>query len=226
MNAWLIGLGVELFSCKYPIRVCRTRPVSWAKRTVRRNHRWAPVTSSTVRTIMRSRRRPAASTRANSLMMVNSGRPYTTVAWCVRASAGVSFATTLSARHSTVNQLPSSNQMATAALCVKVSLSNKTEINSMLVKLVKLSIHFFKCCYIFLLTNYMFMILCLFTDVTSRMEPSIDKSSRPGCEFEGDNKFHPAGSRWHPYLPPFGFSKCAICVCDVSFKIPTINNNC
>merc|ERR550534_2375283 len=57
-------------------------------------------------------------------------------------------------------------------------------------------------------------------NTTSRIESPTDKSSRRGCEFDGDNKFHPAGSRWHPYLPPFGFSKCAICVCDaVTLKV-------
>ncbi|XP_067139596.1 dorsal-ventral patterning protein Sog isoform X2 [Centruroides vittatus] len=34
-----------------------------------------------------------------------------------------------------------------------------------------------------------------------------------GCYFEGDKKFHSAGSQWHPYIPPFGFSTCAICTC-------------
>ena len=36
-----------------------------------------------------------------------------------------------------------------------------------------------------------------------------------GCHFGGDSFFHPAGSRWHPYIPPFGFSRCAICTCKV-----------
>jgi len=64
-------------------------------------------------------------------------------------------------------------------------------------------------------------------NVTSRMESSVDKASRPGCEFDGDNKFHPAGSRWHPYLPPFGFSKCAVCVCDaVTLKVECSKLTC
>lgn len=25
---------------------------------------------------------------------------------------------------------------------------------------------------------------------------------------------HPAGSKWHPYMPPFGFSRCAVCTCE------------
>ncbi|CAB4057349.1 CHRD [Lepeophtheirus salmonis] len=44
------------------------------------------------------------------------------------------------------------------------------------------------------------------TDVTS------DNSL--GCVFSGDKKFHIAGTRWHPYIPPFGFSRCAVCTCD------------
>ena len=39
-----------------------------------------------------------------------------------------------------------------------------------------------------------------------------------GCLLEGDKIFHPAGSRWHPYIPPFGFSRCATCTCQVSLK--------
>ncbi|PRD37337.1 UNVERIFIED_CONTAM: sog [Trichonephila clavipes] len=35
------------------------------------------------------------------------------------------------------------------------------------------------------------------------------------CYFgQGDRKYHPAGSRWHPYVPPFGFSKCSLCFCE------------
>ena len=40
-----------------------------------------------------------------------------------------------------------------------------------------------------------------------------------GCHFGGDSFFHPAGSRWHPYIPPFGFSRCAICTCKVRQSI-------
>ncbi|NP_001310761.1 dorsal-ventral patterning protein Sog-like precursor [Parasteatoda tepidariorum] len=29
-----------------------------------------------------------------------------------------------------------------------------------------------------------------------------------------DKKYRPAGIRWHPYVPPFGFSKCSLCTCD------------
>ncbi|KAM6970135.1 chordin [Aplochiton taeniatus] len=34
-----------------------------------------------------------------------------------------------------------------------------------------------------------------------------------GCYFEGDQKVHPPGTTWHPYVPPFGFIKCAVCTC-------------
>ena len=37
-----------------------------------------------------------------------------------------------------------------------------------------------------------------------------------GCSFGSDATFHPEGSRWHPYIPPFGFSRCAVCRCQVS----------
>ena len=36
------------------------------------------------------------------------------------------------------------------------------------------------------------------------------------CEFEGDGRRHLAGTKWHPYIPPWGFSRCAICTCLVS----------
>jgi len=35
-----------------------------------------------------------------------------------------------------------------------------------------------------------------------------------GCNLGDNNRFHPAGSHWHPYIPPFGFSRCAICSCE------------
>ena len=36
------------------------------------------------------------------------------------------------------------------------------------------------------------------------------------CEYEGDGRKHPAGTTWHPYIPPWGFSKCTICTCKVA----------
>ncbi|CAN8016245.1 unnamed protein product, partial [Ixodes persulcatus] len=43
--------------------------------------------------------------------------------------------------------------------------------------------------------------------------PSGEARSPHGCFLEGDKKFHLAGSKWHPYIPPFGFSRCAVCTC-------------
>jgi len=34
-----------------------------------------------------------------------------------------------------------------------------------------------------------------------------------GCNVEGD-RFHPAGSTWHPYMPPNGFMVCTTCSCN------------
>ncbi|KAK2709877.1 dorsal-ventral patterning protein Sog-like [Artemia franciscana] len=50
----------------------------------------------------------------------------------------------------------------------------------------------------------------LFLDMTTPKVPSSMKS----CYFEGDKKYYSAGSKWHPYLPPFGFDKCALCSCN------------
>ncbi|KRY32132.1 Chordin [Trichinella spiralis] len=38
-------------------------------------------------------------------------------------------------------------------------------------------------------------------------------SVEKGCFWTADNKWHAAGSSWHPYLPPFGYSRCALCTC-------------
>ncbi|MBN3298518.1 CHRD protein, partial [Amia calva] len=52
-----------------------------------------------------------------------------------------------------------------------------------------------------------------------RTEPqavkSLDKSEEhpEGCYFEGDQKMHAPGTTWHPFVPPFGYIKCAICTC-------------
>ncbi|XP_029028322.2 chordin isoform X2 [Betta splendens] len=34
-----------------------------------------------------------------------------------------------------------------------------------------------------------------------------------GCYFEGDHKMHAPGTTWHPFVPPFGYIKCAVCTC-------------
>lgn len=36
-----------------------------------------------------------------------------------------------------------------------------------------------------------------------------------GCYVEGEKTFRRAGAKWHPYVPPFGFSPCAVCECNV-----------
>uniref|UniRef100_A0A7N6AIZ6 Chordin n=1 Tax=Anabas testudineus TaxID=64144 RepID=A0A7N6AIZ6_ANATE len=33
------------------------------------------------------------------------------------------------------------------------------------------------------------------------------------CYFEGDQKIHAPGTTWHPFVPPFGYIKCAVCTC-------------
>ncbi len=46
-----------------------------------------------------------------------------------------------------------------------------------------------------------------------------DDIEATGCYFDkGDKKLHRAGTTWHPYIPPFGFSRCAICTCDASSR--------
>uniref|UniRef100_A0AAX7SN02 Chordin n=1 Tax=Astatotilapia calliptera TaxID=8154 RepID=A0AAX7SN02_ASTCA len=37
--------------------------------------------------------------------------------------------------------------------------------------------------------------------------------SLSGCYFEGDQKMHAPGTTWHPFVPPFGYIKCAVCSC-------------
>ncbi|GAB6031851.1 hypothetical protein CHUAL_010251 [Chamberlinius hualienensis] len=51
--------------------------------------------------------------------------------------------------------------------------------------------------------------------------PPFNTSNR-GCYFDGDKKFHKPGSKWYPYLPPFGFSQCALCTCNAT----TLTVNC
>ncbi|XP_061638681.1 chordin isoform X1 [Phyllopteryx taeniolatus] len=34
-----------------------------------------------------------------------------------------------------------------------------------------------------------------------------------GCYFEGDQQMHAPGTTWHPFVPPFGYIKCAVCTC-------------
>ncbi|GAV07887.1 hypothetical protein RvY_17667 [Ramazzottius varieornatus] len=39
----------------------------------------------------------------------------------------------------------------------------------------------------------------------------VASNASQGCYL--DKKFYRPGETWHPYLPPFGFSKCAVCTC-------------
>ena len=67
----------------------------------------------------------------------------------------------------------------------------------------------------------------------SKVETVFSDSGR-SCKFGGDSVFQPAGSRyfshlfeckwakdftnrWHPYIPPFGFCRCAVCTCKVRY---------
>ncbi|KFD73218.1 hypothetical protein M514_08047 [Trichuris suis] len=36
---------------------------------------------------------------------------------------------------------------------------------------------------------------------------------KKGCFWQSDGKWHAHGTAWHPYLPPFGYSRCALCTC-------------
>ncbi|CAG7822063.1 unnamed protein product [Allacma fusca] len=47
-----------------------------------------------------------------------------------------------------------------------------------------------------------------------------------GCKVEGD-RFHPAGSSWHPYMPPNGFMLCTTCTCNVdTLTVECVRENC
>ncbi|XP_072021429.1 chordin-like [Amphiura filiformis] len=43
--------------------------------------------------------------------------------------------------------------------------------------------------------------------------PTSPNRQTEGCFFEGDKKLHRVGSQWHPFVPPFGYIKCALCTC-------------
>ncbi|XP_069120814.1 chordin-like [Argopecten irradians] len=34
------------------------------------------------------------------------------------------------------------------------------------------------------------------------------------CYYPGDKRWHPAGTQWYPYVPPFGYVTCSICSCE------------
>ncbi|KAG1666661.1 Dorsal-ventral patterning protein Sog [Nymphon striatum] len=37
-----------------------------------------------------------------------------------------------------------------------------------------------------------------------------------GCTLPGENTFHIIGTKWYPFLPPKGFSKCVVCECNAT----------
>ncbi|XP_042563069.1 chordin, partial [Clupea harengus] len=43
--------------------------------------------------------------------------------------------------------------------------------------------------------------------------PEKAEENPEGCYFEGDQKMHAPGTSWHPFVPPFGYIKCAVCTC-------------
>ena len=63
------------------------------------------------------------------------------------------------------------------------------------------------------------------TNITTNAEETEDQGT--GCFLEGDQILHPPGSKWHPYIPPFGFSRCATCTCDPeSLKVECQSQKC
>ena len=39
------------------------------------------------------------------------------------------------------------------------------------------------------------------------------------CFYPGDKRHYRAGTVWHPYIPPTGYSTCVTCTCDVRVKL-------
>lgn len=69
--------------------------------------------------------------------------------------------------------------------------------------------------------NVMYILTLAYFSGTER---STTTNRGQGCNVEGD-RFHPAGSSWHPYMPPNGFMVCTTCTCRVSFHIHFSDNN-
>ncbi|WAR15264.1 CHRD-like protein [Mya arenaria] len=40
-----------------------------------------------------------------------------------------------------------------------------------------------------------------------------EKRHKGSCYYPGDRRWHRVGTQWHPYVPPFGYSTCAVCNC-------------
>ncbi|KAJ9586696.1 hypothetical protein L9F63_019734, partial [Diploptera punctata] len=58
---------------------------------------------------------------------------------------------------------------------------------------------------------------CCPTCTNSSVSQESNTSVTRGCHLA--DQFYPAGSSWHPYLPPNGFDLCAVCTCDVTLEI-------
>lgn len=60
---------------------------------------------------------------------------------------------------------------------------------------------------------------------SATVAPVQSNQSAQGCYL--DNKWYKPGSQWHPYIVPFGFSKCAICTCmPGTFKVNCTRLTC
>lgn len=46
------------------------------------------------------------------------------------------------------------------------------------------------------------------------------------CYFEGEKKYHLIGTKWHPFIPPFGFDRCTVCMCTENAQIKCKRNEC
>lgn len=58
-----------------------------------------------------------------------------------------------------------------------------------------------------------------------------NNSQNGSCYYDGDKRWHQAGTKWHPYVPPFGYVTCAVCSCmtDGSYdchRLPCPELNC
>ena len=70
---------------------------------------------------------------------------------------------------------------------------------------------------------YIFLLIIYYiTDKTSTI-PLLNKHNQNNtrqngsCYYDGDKRWHQAGTKWHPYVPPFGYVTCAICSCMVRY---------
>jgi len=58
---------------------------------------------------------------------------------------------------------------------------------------------------------------------TCTLRPSTGR----GCSLGGNLRVYPEGSRWHPYIPPFGFIRCSVCTCQMhTLKVKCFKQSC